>query len=244
MNLLIEVLSLYWADRRDYFVGGNMFFYFSALQAKKNDFRGPDFFVVLDVEHRQRDSWVAWEEGGRYPNVIIELTSPSTAAVDRGEKKRIYEQVLRIPEYFIFDPWTGVLEGYRLSKGKYEPILPGPEGLMESEQLDLKLGTWLGAHQGYEQVWLRFFDRQGRLLPTEHEGRQKAEQERQKAEQERQKAEQERQKAEQERQKAEQERQKAEQERQLAEAKARQLEERLLAYERQFGPMSTTPTGS
>src|SRR5438552_237108 len=62
MNLLIEVLTRHWADRRDYFVGGNMCFYYSALQAKKNDFRGPDFFVVKDVEHRQRDSWVAWEE--------------------------------------------------------------------------------------------------------------------------------------------------------------------------------------
>jgi len=68
MNLLCDTLDRHLASRRpDYFVGGNMFFYFSLLQTRKNDFRGPDVFVALGVEHRDRKSWVMWEEDGKAP---------------------------------------------------------------------------------------------------------------------------------------------------------------------------------
>jgi Uma2 family endonuclease len=59
---------------------------------------------------------VAWEEGGQLPDVVIELTSESTAHVDHGEKKRVYAKVWRLPEYFIFDPHnrgTGCLSSGR-----------------------------------------------------------------------------------------------------------------------------------
>lgn len=60
-----------------------MFIYYSSKQAKNNDFRGPDFFAVLNVDgNRSRQGWVVWEEEGRYPDVIIELMSPSTKNVD------------------------------------------------------------------------------------------------------------------------------------------------------------------
>ena len=91
MTLLIESLRMEWIDRKDVFVGGNMFVYFSESQAKKNDFRGPDVFVVLDAEEKERRlSWVVWQEGRRTPDVVIELTSASTEAVDRGKKMEIY----------------------------------------------------------------------------------------------------------------------------------------------------------
>jgi Uma2 family endonuclease len=31
-----------------------------------------DFFLVKDTSNQQRVSWVAWEEDGKYPNLIIE----------------------------------------------------------------------------------------------------------------------------------------------------------------------------
>jgi Uma2 family endonuclease len=58
MLLLIRTLKDAWRDRSDVFVGGNMFIYFSELQAKRNDFRGPDVFVVMDTVRRERKSWV------------------------------------------------------------------------------------------------------------------------------------------------------------------------------------------
>src|SRR5262245_34654149 len=80
LSLLVEQLKLLWKDRDDVYVGGNMAIYFSELQAKKNDFRGPDVFVVLDTVKRERKSWVVWQEGGRTPDVVIELLSASTEA--------------------------------------------------------------------------------------------------------------------------------------------------------------------
>lgn len=45
-----------------------------------------------------------WEEDGKYPKVIVELLSDSTAEVDRDEKKRLYAKTFRTPEYFWFAP--------------------------------------------------------------------------------------------------------------------------------------------
>lgn len=88
MNVLIDSTLSALADRSDFFAGGNMFVYYSRNQAMNRDFRGPDFFVALDVDgSRSRQGWVVWEEDGRYPDVIVELLSPSTANVDRGVKK-------------------------------------------------------------------------------------------------------------------------------------------------------------
>src|SRR5689334_20628368 len=75
MILLIESLEYHWRDRRDFFVGGNMFIYFSTKQVFNKDFRGPDVFVVKNVAPNcDRRSWVVWNEG-KFPDVIVELTS-------------------------------------------------------------------------------------------------------------------------------------------------------------------------
>src|SRR5580692_10179220 len=113
-TLLTSSLEQAWDARDDFYVGGNMFVYYSQLQTKQNDFRGPDVFVVLDTIRRERKSWIVWAENGRMPDVVIELLSPTTEHVDRGEKMRIYAQLLRVSFYYLFDPLTGALEGYEL----------------------------------------------------------------------------------------------------------------------------------
>ena len=175
---LITALRWLWRERDDYFVGGNLTVYFSPQQKKSEHFRGPDFFVVLGVEAaRPRSSWVVWEEGGKYPNLILEILSDSTRAVDRGEKKQIYQDVFRTPEYFLFDPETEELEGFRLVAGKYQPMTPDDGGRFPSDQLDLLLG----AHDGE----VRFYTRDGQLaLRPEDEAvleRRRADEERRRA---------------------------------------------------------------
>jgi Uma2 family endonuclease len=74
--LLIKCLDWWWRDINkinNYFAAGNMSIYYNPQQIKTKDFRGPDFFVVLDTEPRDRGSWVIWQEGGKYPNFIIAL---------------------------------------------------------------------------------------------------------------------------------------------------------------------------
>jgi Uma2 family endonuclease len=227
IDLLIRILQYWWKERQDFYISGNLTVYYNKQQLKSRDFRGPDVFVVLGTEKKDRRSWAIWEEGGKYPNVVIELLSSSTAAVDKGAKKKLYQDVWRVPEYYWFHPETLDFSGFHLVDGAYVAMIPTENGQLASEQLDLRLGI--------HERQLRWFTAAGDLvsLPEEVE-QQRAEQERQRAEQERQRAEQESQRAEQERQRAEQEFQRAEQEFQRAEQE-RLAKERLEQYLRLQG---------
>jgi Uma2 family endonuclease len=217
--LLKDTLLDAWRDRRDFFVAGNMFVYFSERQVRANDFRGPDVFVVLDVEAKGRKSWVAWEEGGRLPDVVIEVTSDSTAHVDRGEKMRIYSQIWRTSAYFVFDPDSQRLEGFRLDAAgrRYQPLEPDERGDLDVAVLGLKLGLRPTRYRQYDQPFVRWLDADGMPLPTPQE---RAEAEQNRAEAERSRAEVERTRAEAERSRAEVERARADE---LA-ARLRELE--------------------
>src|SRR4028119_2084770 len=98
LALLVSCLEWLWRDRSDFFIGANLTIYFSRQQLKNRDFRGPDFFLVKHTEKRPRRSWVVWEEDGKYPDLIIELLSDSTATVDREFKKNLYQNEFRTPE--------------------------------------------------------------------------------------------------------------------------------------------------
>jgi Uma2 family endonuclease len=87
MQLLIDALEGHWHDRQDFYCSGNLTIYDSLTQHKSEDFRGPDFFVVLGCERRERRSWTVWQEGGRLPNVIAEILPDSTADIDPGAQK-------------------------------------------------------------------------------------------------------------------------------------------------------------
>jgi Uma2 family endonuclease len=228
MNALIRSMLVARAERTDYFAGGNMFIYFSSEQVRNRDFRGPDFFVVLNVDGtRDRQGWVVWEENGRYPDLIVELMSPSTAAVDLGRKKDIYEQTFRTPDYLVFDPFNpNSLQGWHLDANQqYQPLIANEQGWMWCQCLGLWLGTWAGMIDGKDAIWLRFYDREGNLIFLPEEA---AEQARQQAEREKQQAEREKQQAEQARQQAEREKQQAEREKQQAEQARREAIPKLL----------------
>jgi len=179
--LLVTCLEWLWQERNDFFIGANLTIYFSRQQLKNHDFRGPDFFLVKNTTREPRNSWVVWEEDGRYPDLIIELLSDSTANVDRTLKRNLYAERFHTPEYFYFSPETLEFVGLRLDMNQYKPITPNAQGWIWSEML----GLFLGVHEKQ----LRYFSLEGALLPTPQEAARneikKAEQERQKAEQER-----------------------------------------------------------
>jgi Uma2 family endonuclease len=166
MNLLIQSLKYYWRDRQDFFVGGNMFVYYSINQVKNQDFKGPDFFVVLDVDGTiNRDAWIAWEEDSRLPDVVIELMSPSTAEVDLTTKKDIYERKLKTQDYFVYNPKNpNSLRGWQLINRRYQSLSPNQQGRLYCESLGLWLGIWEGKIENSQGTWLRFFDADGNLV--------------------------------------------------------------------------------
>lgn len=166
INLLLEVLDYYWRDRQDYYAGGNMFIYYSSQQIRNQDYRGPDFFVVKDVDGSyERPSWVVWEESGHYPDVIIELLSPSTAETDKTTKKRLYERVFRTAEYFCYDPTNQELIGWHLQNNRYEPLEADENGRLWRSVLQAWLGTWQGSFIGRHATWLRLYDEDSQLIP-------------------------------------------------------------------------------
>jgi hypothetical protein len=118
------------------------------------------------------EAWVAWEEGGRLPDLIVELLSPSTERVDRKTKMSLYAQVFRTRDYFLFDWDKETLEGYRLVGNAYEPIAPDRQGRLRSAVLGLDLGLWQGVVRAFESgeaeesTWVRLFDPADRLIPT------------------------------------------------------------------------------
>jgi Uma2 family endonuclease len=193
--LLVEAVRYHHRDRNDFFAGGNMFLYFSAEQVRNKDYRGPDFFFVWGVDGaRERRYWAVWQENGKYPHVIIELLSPSTAHEDRTTKKSLYEETFRTPEYYLYDPDTRQLEGWRLHKRNgtlgYDPIEREEHGRLWSGQLELYLGTWDGKFQDVRRTWLRFFDVHGNLIRVGSEAeRERAERERLRADREQHRAE-------------------------------------------------------
>ncbi|MGV0026751.1 Uma2 family endonuclease [Phormidesmis priestleyi] len=161
LALLVACLEFLWRSRTDFFIGANLTIYFSRQQLRNRDFRGPDFFLVKQTQKIPRNSWVTWEEDGKYPNLIIELLSVSTADTDRNLKKRLYQDRFRTPEYFWFSPETLEFAGFRLVGHQYQAIMPSQNSQLWSEELELFLGI--------ANKQLRYFTRDGNLVPTPEE---------------------------------------------------------------------------
>jgi Uma2 family endonuclease len=161
INLLVRLLKYYWRDRQDVYVTGNLTVYYNSDKLTNRDFRGPDVFVVLDAEKRDRKSWVLWNEGNKYPNLVIELLSDSTAKVDRNTKKQLYQDLWHLPNYFWFDPDSLEFAGFKLVDGAYQAIAPNEQGLLWSDQLELYLGIC--------DRKLRWFSADGQIIPLPEE---------------------------------------------------------------------------
>lgn len=147
-------------------------------------YKRPDWFAVLGVPHLydERDlrlSYVIWQEGVS-PFIVVELLSPGTEAEDLGKSLRslekppnkwiVYEQILRIPYYFVFNRYNNEFQGFGLMMNRYQP-LPITEQGVWLEEAELGLGLWQGTYQGIERRWLRWSDREHHwiLTPTEQE---------------------------------------------------------------------------
>lgn len=123
MVALIETLDLYYASQPRTYVSGNLLLFYERGNRRRH--LAPDVFVVKGVPKGDRLNYLTWEEG-KGPDLVIELTSSSTRHTDQHRKYRLYQEVLRVREYFLFDPFGDYLkpplQGYRLRGGLYRPI--------------------------------------------------------------------------------------------------------------------------
>ena len=128
-----------------------------------------------------RLSYVMWQEGVS-PFIAVELLSPGTENEDLGRtstqlltpsdrppsKWQVYEQILRVPYYIVFDRYTDKLQVFHLSSGHYEAMELLDNRLWIPE-LSIGLGVWQGQYQGIERLWLRWFDAENQWIATADE---------------------------------------------------------------------------
>jgi Uma2 family endonuclease len=169
------------------FIGADLNLYYDGRHPQW--YKRPDWFLVLgatvgDRIEELRWSYVVWQESVN-PFVVVELLSPGTEDEDLGAKVRelgkppvkweVYERILRVPFYVVFDRYEQQLRIFVLERARYRAVaLDEPRYWFES--LELGLGVWSGRYQGIEGQWLRWYDCDGNWIPTDAERAEQAEQ--------------------------------------------------------------------
>jgi len=135
---LIEVLRTFY-EGTEHCASGDLLVFYEPDNRRRHV--SPDVFVARGVGQMLRRNYLVWEEA-RGPEFIIEVTSASTAANDRTTKFELYRDVLKVREYFLFDPEAEYLDpplqGFRLRAGQYQPIRPR-DGRLPSQVTGLHL---------------------------------------------------------------------------------------------------------
>jgi Uma2 family endonuclease len=162
MVVLIEILKAWFASQQQVYVSGNLLLFY--VRGNKRRHISPDVFVVKGVPKGDRLNYILWEEG-KSPQLVIELTSSSTRHEDVRRKFQLYQDTLKVQEYFLFDPHGDYLDpqlqGYRLRGGAYQPVR-AVQGRLPSRVLDL--------HLEQDGDYLRLYDpATGHWLPTPQE---------------------------------------------------------------------------
>ena len=183
------------------FTGSDLNLYYDPAHTQW--YKRPDWFGVLGVSRLYQDqelrlSYVIWQEKVS-PFVAVELISPGTEPEDLGKtlrevdqpptKWQVYEQILQIPYYFVFNRYTDELQAFHLVDNFYQTLIIEDKGIWLPEAR-LGLGLWRGSYQGINRLWLRWYDQQQNWVLTPAElGERRAEQEEHRAEQEKHRAE-------------------------------------------------------
>ena len=154
-------------------------------------YKRPDWYAVVGVSNLYqnkdlRRSYVIWQEQVT-PAVIIEFLSESTRDEDLGIHKpskrrgqqpgkwQVYEQILQIPNYIVFDGATNQLRWFELevSTADGESVRYQERPVSQSRiwipDLQLGLGLWTGTYRRKRRQWLRWYDADGNWVLTEEE---------------------------------------------------------------------------
>jgi Uma2 family endonuclease len=152
-------------------------------------YKRPDWFLAVGVPRlyegkRGRSSYVMWQEKVA-PSVIVEFLSPGTEAEDLGRfapkpienlpnqpplKFQVYEQILKVPHYVVFDRRDSHLRYFRLENDRYQEQAIAPiNPRLWIPDLEIGLAIWDGLFEGMPQAWLRWCDAVGEIFPTDTE---------------------------------------------------------------------------
>ncbi len=138
MNYLIESLKLFFENKKNAYISGNIMFYYEEGNPYKSF--SPDVMVCFDVSPDDRRVYKLWEEK-QFPQVVFEISSRATWGEDLNKKWFLYQK-FGVKEYYIFDPEYDYLPepliAYRLKKDELKQVKV-KNGRVFSEQLGLEI---------------------------------------------------------------------------------------------------------
>ena len=153
---LVDMIDLHFRQVPDVHVSGNLLLYYEEGNPRK--VISPDVFMVRGVSKKELRIYKTWEQSPTL-DFVLELASPSTFTRDFREKKEIYAKILKVQEYYIYDPYHEIepsFVGFRLVDGDYEEIA-FVDGQLPSKVLGLALGEYDGMLRLYNPAtgeWL------------------------------------------------------------------------------------------
>ncbi|HBE19086.1 MAG TPA: hypothetical protein DDW51_16145 [Cyanobacteria bacterium UBA11367] len=167
----------------NYAIGQDCGIYWRETEPPEKGAEAPDWFYVPNVppllDGQIRRSYVLWREcfaplialefasgNGTEERDITPLFSSSTGEVTKPGKFWVYERIVRIFYYGIYEITQGKLEVYNLVNGLYQKMSPNDRGHYLIAPLGVELGLWHGNYQNQTQLWLRWWDEDGNLLLT------------------------------------------------------------------------------
>jgi Uma2 family endonuclease len=186
-----------------YAIGQDCGIYWRETEPAEQGAEAPDWFYVPNVppniDGQIRRFYVLWREHIA-PLIALEFASGNgdeerdhtplsrtdEGGVTKPGKFWVYERVMRIPYYGIYQVNNGRLEVYRLIDGYYQLLELNQRGHFPIAPLGVELGLWQGSYQNQTMLWLRWWDEGGNLLLI---GDERAELERLRGEQQRERAE-------------------------------------------------------
>jgi Uma2 family endonuclease len=178
-DLLRECFYLKDCPPDQIFTAADMYLYYDSTHPRW--YKRADWFAVVGVSRLYkgvdlRQSYVVWDEGVA-PYIVAEFLSRGTKDEDLGHtlqepgkpppKWKVYEQILKIPYYLIFDEEDkeSKLQVYKLVNKKYRELTITNNRLWMPE-LKIGIGVWYGSYQGMTRKWLRWYDANGEWLLT------------------------------------------------------------------------------
>ncbi|WP_373537147.1 Uma2 family endonuclease [Microcoleus sp.] len=182
--ILTDSIGLILQERHpdgQYAIGQDCGIYWRETEPPEKGAEAPDWFYVPNVppnlDGQIRRSYVLWREHIA-PLIALEFASGNgdeernrtpLSRTDEGVLTKpgkfwVYEQVMRIPYYGIYEINSGRLEVYRLIDGYYQLLELNERGHFPVAPLGVELGLWQGNYQNQTMLWLRWWDEEGNLL--------------------------------------------------------------------------------
>ena len=160
-----------------YIIGKDSGIYYRITDPPLRGCKAPDWYYIPGADPTPKDfpyrrSYVLWQEKIK-PTVFIEYVSDySGREWDRTPetgKFWVYERVLDAHYYAIHTHETGILEVYKRVRGKLQQMKPNEHGRYPISTFGVELGTKREKLDGFELDWLRWFEANGKLLPSAEE---------------------------------------------------------------------------